>query len=393
MFAFLGGARKLSGAILAMLSLLWLTACGGGFGGGATAGGPRIDTSKPVPVALLVPAGGGNAADDALARSLENAARLAMSELAGVSIDLKVYNTAGNPNQTIVSTTQAVADGAKIILGPVYAQNASAAGDAAQGLNVLSFSNNPSVAGGNVFVLGNTFENTAGRLVSYAAATGKGNILVVNGDNTAENLGRDAILRAISSTPGASAAGVKSFGLSQTSVIETVPEIVKAAKASGATSVFLTSGTDGAIPFLAQLLPESGLPPSQIQYIGLQRWDIPTSARTLPGLQGGWFAMPDPALQDQFQQRYLAAYGESPHAIAGLAYDGIAAIGALVKAGKADALTGAALTQSQGFVGVNGVFRLLPNGTTQRGLAIAQIQNQNVVVLDPAPRSFAGAGY
>ena len=392
MFAFLCGARKFPGAILAMLSLVWLTACGGGFTG-VGGGGPSIDTSKPVPVALLVPAGGGNAADDALAQSLENAARLAMSELQGVTIDLKVYPTAGNPNQTITATNQAVTEGAKIILGPVYAPNAAAAGAAARGLNVLSFSNNPSVAGGNVFVLGNSFENTAGRLVRFAASQGRGNILVVNGQNPAETLGRDAVLRAIAATPGATQAGVTSFEVSQTGVINAVPEITKAARSSGATSVFLTSGTDGAIPFLAQLLPENGLGPSQIQYIGLQRWDVPASARTLPGLQNGWFAMPDPGLQDQFQQRYLAAYGASPHAIAGLAYDGIAAIGALVKAGKADALTGAALTQAQGFVGVNGVFRLLPNGTTERGLAIAQIRNKEIVVLDPAPRSFAGAGY
>ena len=392
MFAFLCGARKFPGAIVAMLSLVWLTACGGGFTG-IGGGGPTIDTSKPVPVALLVPGGGGNAADDALASSLENAARLAMSELDGVTIDLRVYNTAGNPNQTITATAEAVREGAKIILGPVYAPNAAAAGSAAPGLNVLAFSNNPSVAGGNVFVLGNTFENTASRLVRYAAANGKGNILVVNGENPAETLGRDAVLRAISTTSGASQAGVTSFEVSQTGVINAVPEITKAARSSGASSVFLTSGTDGAIPFLAQLLPENGLGPSQVQYIGLQRWDVPASARTLPGLQNGWFAMPDPGLQEQFQQRYLGAYGSSPHAIAGLAYDGIAAIGALVKAGKADALTGAALTQGQGFVGVNGVFRLLPNGTTQRGLAIAQVQNKEIAVIDPAPRSFAGAGY
>jgi len=371
---------------------VWLPACGGGFTG-IGGGGPTIDTSKPVPVALLVPGGGGNAADDALASSLENAARLAMSELDGVTIDLRVYNTAGNPNQTITATAEAVREGAKIILGPVYAPNAAAAGSAAPGLNVLAFSNNPSVAGGNVFVLGNTFENTASRLVRYAAASGKGNILVVNGENPAETLGRDAVLRAISTTSGASQAGVTSFEVSQTGVINAVPEITKAARSSGASSVFLTSGTDGAIPFLAQLLPENGLGPSQVQYIGLQRWDVPASARTLPGLQNGWFAMPDPGLQEQFQQRYLGAYGSSPHAIAGLAYDGIAAIGALVKAGKADALTGAALTQGQGFVGVNGVFRLLPNGTTQRGLAIAQVQNKEIAVIDPAPRSFAGAGY
>jgi ABC-type branched-subunit amino acid transport system substrate-binding protein len=388
MFAFLSAARKLRGTIIAVLSLGLLAACGDA----VNTAGPRIDTSRPVPVALLVPAGGDNANDDAMARSLENAARLAMGELQGVTIDLRVYNTAGNATQAGTVARQAVNDGAKIILGPVYAANAAAAGVAAGGVNVLSFSNNPGVAGGNVFVLGNTFDNTAKRLVRYAAATGKNKILIVNGENAAENLGAQAIARAISSTPGAEQAGALSFEVSQTGVINAVRDISSAAKSSGADAIFLTSGTDGAIPYLAQLLPENGLPPSAIQYVGLQRWDIPTSARTLPGLQNGWFALPDPGLQDQFQSRYLAAYGSQPHAIAGLAYDGIAAIGALVRAGQTDALNGAALTQAQGFVGVNGVFRLRGDGTAERGLAIAQVQNKEIVVIDPAPRSFAGAG-
>ena len=95
-----------------------------------------------------------------------------------------------------------------------------------------------------------------------------------------------------------------------------------------------------------------------------------------------------------FQSRYLAAYGNNPHPIAGLAYDGIAAIGALAAQGQSDALTRGALTQSAGFVGVNGVFRLLADGTNERGLAVAQIQENQVVVIDPAPRAFAGgAGF
>ena len=56
-------------------------------------------------------------------------------------------------------------------------------------------------------------------------------------------------------------------------------------------------------------------------------------------------------------------------------------------------ITRAALTQAAGFAGVSGIFRLLPNGTNERGLAIAQIRNNQVVVIDPAPRSFGGAGF
>jgi hypothetical protein len=392
MFALLDRARKLPALALALISLAVLTACGGGI---TNTGGPRINTSEPVPVALLVPGGSSSATDNTLAASLENAARLAMGELDGVSIDLRVYNTAGSAETASSQAQAAVADGAKIILGPVYAENAAAAGVAARsrGVNVLAFSNNPGVAGGNVFILGNTFQNTANRLVRYAASQDRGNIMVVYGQSPAEELARNAIQQAIASTPGAVQAGSAGFELSQNGVVQAIPEISDTVKASGASSVFLTSGTDGALPFVTSLLPENGVKPGDVQFVGIQRWDIPSSATTLPGVQGGWFALPDPTLTQRFNQRYEAAYGQPPHPIAGLAYDGIAAIGALVKAGNANALSGSALTQSQGFVGVNGVFRLRGDGTNERGLAVAQIQNQQVVVIDPAPRSFAGAGF
>ncbi len=45
-------------------------------------------------------------------------------------------------------------------------------------------------------------------------------------------------------------------------------------------------------------------------------------ALAVPGLQGGAFAAPDPALVNAFVGRYQTAYGESPHELAGLAYDG-----------------------------------------------------------------------
>jgi len=103
----------------------------------------------------------------------------------------------------------------------------------------------------------------------------------------------------------------------------------------------------------------------------------------LPGVQGGWFAMPDPGLQAQFRARYEGAYGSQPVPVAGLAYDGIAAIGALANRAKGGApIAKSDLTQSAGFAGVSGVFRLLPNGTNERGLAIAQIRSGQVVVVD-----------
>ncbi|MFY0618494.1 penicillin-binding protein activator [Shimia sp.] len=355
--------------------------------------GQRISTSAPVPVALLVPAGSSNAGDAQLAQSLENAAKLAIADLGDVQIDLRVYPTAGDPNTAQASAVKAVNEGAKIILGPVFGEAANAAAKAVanSNVNVLSFSNNTTIAGGNLFVLGPTFENTANRMVAFAKTNGKSNIMTVYSQNSSGQLGNQSIATAINAQ-GAQNAGSVGYEFSQEGVIAAVSQIKLTADQNGADVLFLTSNTSGALPLVTQLLPEAGLSPATIQYMGLTRWDIPSQTVELPGVQGGWFAMPDPVLTQQFQSRYAQAYGGLPHPIGGLAYDGIAAIGALVKAGKTDALTTGALTQGAGFQGVNGIFRLRADGTNERGLAVASIRDKKVVIIDPAPTRFGGAG-
>ncbi|MBY6091638.1 penicillin-binding protein activator [Maritimibacter alkaliphilus] len=392
MFALPRAARKAFASITAGVAALTLAACEPvSMSGGST--GPSINTSAPVPVALLVPRGSGSSGDDVLAQSLENAARLAANDLDGVQIDLRVYNTAGNAATAQSIASKAIDDGAKIILGPVYGESANAVGIVAaqRGVNVLAFSNNPTVAGGNVFILGPTFQNTANRLARYAKDQGKQNIVVVASTNLAGQLGQQAIQSA-AQTAGVNVASSVTYEFSQQGVMSAVPR-VKSAVDQGADAIFLTADTSGALPLFSQLLPEQGVSPAATQFIGLTRWDIPPQTLELPGVQGGWFAMPDPNLSQQFSSRYAAAYGGQPHPIGSLAYDGIAAIGALVKQGRGDALTGQALTQSAGFQGVGGVFRLLGNGTNERGLAVATVRDGQVVVIDAAPRAFGGFGF
>lgn len=396
MSVFLSIARRIgnlnpSRAALALVATLGLAACEPG---GFAVGGPRVDATRPVQVALLVPGGSADAGRQVLATSLENAARMAVADLAGVQIDLRIYETGGEAARAAVAARQAADDGAAIILGPLFAESARAAGDAvaARGLNVLSFSNNTAVAGRNVFVLGLTFENTAHRLLDYAARQGQGDVMVIS-EQTDEGRIASAAIRAAATRSGARVVAEHAYAFSQQGIVDALTPIGEQARASGAQTLFFTANTAGALPVLSQLLPDNRLGPPTFQYMGLTRWDVPEATLALRGLQGGWFAMPDPALSDTFSQRYRAAFGQAPHPLAGLAYDGIAAIGALLAAGGPDPLSRAALTQGSGFVGVNGVFRLMPDGTNQRGLAVATIRNNAVAILEPAPRSFAGPGF
>lgn len=396
MFARIPRPRKFSSYLFALMSFVWVSACsapGALVSPGANTG-QRIDTSAPVQVALMVPGGSTAGSDRFLAANLENAARLAISDLNGVEIDLRVYNTGSDAVQAAQAATRAADEGAKILLGPLFAESANAAGVAVapRNINVLAFSNNPTIAGGNVFVLGATFENTANRLVQYATRQGNSRFAIVHGDDLQGQVGRDAISNAVRNN-GAQLAAVEGYPLSQQGILGASGRISGAVKSTGADAIFMTAGVNADLPILATALPDAGINPADTQYIGLTRWNAIPAALSLPGLQGGLFALPDRAMVANFEARYASVYGEKPHPLAGLAYDGIAAIGALVSQGKADALTKSALTTPQGFQGTNGIFRLRRDGLNERGLAVATIRNNQVVILEQAPRSFGGAGF
>ncbi len=371
--------------------LLFLSGC---MDTGLTSQGPNVNTGKPVVVALLVPSESGNAQQDALAGSLVRAAELAISQMPDAKIDLRVYPTAGNAAKATQAAQQALSDGAKIFVGPLFAEAANAAGKVAatKGVNVLSFSNNPNIAGGNVFILGDTFQNAANRIIGYSVSKGRRNIGAIARADAAGEVAIQAIQSAAARN-GARYVGATRYQLNTDSVIASIKGAKQLISSEGANALVLDADSAGALPVYAQMLPENGITAQTVQILGLTRWDR-TSAQvqTTPGLQGSVFAMPDTAASAVFKQSYSAANGSNPHILAGKAYDGMRAVGTLLSSGSRDALTRSKLIRSAGFAGANGVFRLLPDGTNQRALAIAELRDGQIFVVSPAPRGFSGSG-
>lgn len=389
--AFRQGCKPVT-RLFAFLSLAWLAACDAPLQTGANLS-PTVSSGRAVQVALLVPGGSGEGSDAFLAQNFENAARMAIADLNGPLIDLRVYNTASDATQAAVVARMAVDDGAQIILGPLFAEAANAVGVAVtnSNVNVLAFSNNASIAGGNVFILGQTFGDTARRLVQYASGQGVDRFMIAHGQDIGGEMGRDAIATAVRQN-GSQLVAAEAYPLSQAGIFSATRQLVGTAQATGAQAIFTTAGANADLPIIATGLPEAGLDPTQTRLIGLTRWDAVPQLLALPGVQGGLFAMPDQGPATLFQDRYAATYGSQPHPLAGLAYDGIAAVGALIATGDG-ALTRTALTTPEGFRGTSGVFRLLPNGQNERGLAVATIQQNQVMILEQAPRNFGTAGF
>ncbi|WP_022706637.1 penicillin-binding protein activator [Paracoccus zeaxanthinifaciens] len=391
-----GGLRRGLTRAGAVISALFLAACEPGAMTEQASGpetGQLIDPSQPVRVALLAPAGTGSADLEWLARSLKNSARMAAADAQGASIDLRIYDTGASTEAAVAQANAAVDAGAQIILGPLFAEGANAVGNAMapRNVNVLTFSNNTQVAGGNVFILGNSFENIADRLVGYGVKQGKRNVLIVAEDDVAGQLGGAAIETAAARN-GARVAGRINHPVSVTGIDAVVPRVAEAAKSGNVDSVFMTANHQAVLPYLTQQLADAGVRSPVTQMMGLTRWDQPASRLSEAQLAEGWFAIPDQGLMRQFEARYAQTHGEQPHPLASLSYDGVAAIASLARSGRRNALTSTSLTQRAGFAGVGGIFRLKGDRTIQRGLSVATIRNGQLVVLDPAPQTARGFG-
>ena len=381
--------------VLLVFILFGLAACEVPVGGAAS--GSSVDPTKTVVVALLVPTGSSDEGRNEIGASLANAAKLAQSDLRGVTVDLKVYSTGGELAGATAAAEKAVADGAEIIVGPLFGDATTAVAPiaSAAGLKVLSFSNNTIIAGGNVWLLGPTYENTAKRITGFAVSRGLTNIGIVHPVGIDGELGRDAI-RTAAGQLSANVVAVGTYPLSVQGIADSASGIARQMRGAGANAILFTDGPTGGLPFVTETLRGLGVRANAVQFAGLQRWDVSSDALSQPGIQGGWFAAPDLSLTAQFSNRYEAVYGMPPHPLASLAYDGVAAVGALIveaqQEKKRDPFSTTRLTNPTGYVGVNGVFRFTADGKNQRNLAIFEVREGEAKILDPAPRGFTNSG-
>ena len=385
-------ARLLRPVLLGVVALT-ITACEGSLRSTSA-----IDPTKPVVVAIMVPYGSGQEANDQLADNLVNAAIMAQRDLQGAVVDLRVYETGADPVMAAAEAERAIAEGAQIIIGPLFSSATSAVSAVAaeNGVNILSFSNNAAIAGGNVYIMGVTFEDVATRLYGNAVDNGLYNVGVVYPEGVEGEAGFLAASVAAEKV-GATLTGIGSYPLNMVGLSEAAPLIAETMKENAVQALLFTDTPTRGLPFIAAALGSEDVTRLNTQFLGLTRWDSSVDLLQQPSLQDGLFAVPDPVLTARFNERYLNAYGAEPHNLAAIAYDAVAAVGALIRSaaieGATDPFSAERLTNPAGFIGANGIFRFTADGLNERGLAILKVDTGATVVVDAAPRNFGGLGF
>ena len=119
-------------------------------------------------VALLVPMSGENGA---VGQSIANAATMALLDTNASNLRITTYDTSTGAGS---AAARAIADGNKLILGPLLSDDVQPVLAKARSAHVplVTFSNDRSVAGRDVFVMGVIPEESIDRTVDYAMAHG-----------------------------------------------------------------------------------------------------------------------------------------------------------------------------------------------------------------------------
>ena len=390
------GTGRQRGAIRSALAglavALLFSGCGGGGGGGGLPGGPGITgaTGTSVKVALLLPIGAGGSTQG-VAKALKQAAELALFDFDNPNVLLVPKDTKGTPEGARIAAESAIHEGVELILGPLFAQEVEAVAPVARQarIPVIAFSSDEKVAGGGVYLLSFLAGRDVPRIVSFAASRGKRNFAELVPQSAYGRIAEAAFGRAASSGGGQIAVNAGFPSGNSNAMLGPVRQVAAAVKGGGVDAVFIPAGRED-LPSLAPLLASSDLTSARVQLLGTGQWDYPNigSERVMVG---GWYPAPDPKGWSDFTQRYAKTYGAAPPRLASLGYDAVSLAVSLSQGAPGERYSSAQLTRSSGFAGVDGLFRLLSDGTCERGLAILEVHEGGPQVIDPAPSSFATA--
>jgi branched-chain amino acid transport system substrate-binding protein len=347
------------------------------------AAGPPVSPDGKLRIGLLLPLSGQS---KEIGNAMLEAAQLALFDLQKPEVILLPQDTAETPEGAVAAAQKALGEGAQILLGPLFASSTIAVAPIARaaGVQMISFSNDPTAASPGVYLMGFTVQPQVERVVTYAAAQGLTRMAVLAPSSP---YGQSVVttMEQVAQSRGASVQPVGFFDPQGTDVNASVTGF--AASAKGVQAVMVPVG-GARLSQVVPLLAYRDLDPRQTKYLGTGLWDVAQIWRE-GALLGAWYAAPPPETRADFEKRYNDTYGRAPVRLATLAYDATALAGLLGTRGPpGSALTAQTLTDPNGFAGVDGIFRWNADGQPQRGLAVIEIQRNGVRTVDPAPASF-----
>lgn len=336
-------------------------------------------------IALLLPLSG-NAAS--IGQALSNSAQMALFEIAGPDLVLQLYDTQGTPEGAAQAADLALAQGVRLIIGPLFSSEAKVVGPKAQllNVNVVAFASDPAIAANGVFIIGHQLRQQVERVVLFARSRGLSIFAALAPDDA---YGRQAVT-ALQTAAAAADGRVTAVEFYDPATADLILVVRRLAQQKPFDAVLIPDRGDR-LKRVTPLLSYFDIDLRDTRLLGTQRW-MEGSLHQEPAVIGSWYAVPSSPAQAQFVARYRGAFATNPPAISSLAYDAVALAAVLARGGSPN-FDSDAMTNEAGFAGVDGLFRLRSSGVAERGLAVMEVKTDgNSTIVSPPPEAFDRPG-
>ncbi len=383
---------------------------------------PRhMQGTRPTRIAILLPFSADDPGVQRAANGLRDAAQLGLFEVRRDELVLIPKDTRGTPEGAAVAAQEALAEGAELIIGPLFAGSVSAVGQIAQprGVPVVGFSTDRQIAQPGVYLLSFQVEEEVSRVVGFAASQElttfaalvprnpygeriRGSLeqlVLENNGNLRHMIAYDPLaddfrsqvrqLAEYASRRSALEQQRRALSVREDSASRRALQRLQDAETWGPVSfqaVMLPAGGT-TLRNLAATLPYYDIDNRTVRFLGTGLWDDPSLWKE-QALQGGWFAAPPPEARTDFERLFQETFGYMPPRIASLGYDAVTLAAALSDGPAGERFNRQRLTNPNGFAGIDGIFRFRSDGSAERGLAVLEIRDGSVTVVGPAPTQF-----
>lgn len=330
-------------------------------------------------IALLLPVSGANGA---VGQSIANAANMAVLDANAANLRITIYDTAANPAD---AARRALAEGNKLILGPLLSDNIPAVAAVARPAKVplISFSNDAQAAADGVFIMGNLPGQSITRTVEYARSKGISSFAALVPRGEYGDRASSTLLSAVRGSGGAVVA-MEPYDRS-TGSINAAAQRIRAK--DGYDALLIADG--GSLSAKAATQFRSGGGNSSVRILGTELWSGERSISATPALNGAWFSTVSDQRFGQFSKSYRSRFGSPPSRIATLGYDAVLLTLRVARDWKVGRnFPTSELVSTSGFLGLDGPFRFSRNGVIERALEVREVTGGSVKVVSPAPTRF-----
>ncbi|MFT6077086.1 MAG: ABC-type branched-subunit amino acid transport system substrate-binding protein [Myxococcota bacterium] len=355
---------------------------------------PKI-FKKKVKIAALLPLSGKH---QELGTSLLNSITISLFENdRNNDIEIVVFDSSNIKK----SAKDIISQNITTVIGPVFTSNVKSFSKKTikEDITILSLSNNQDLIDiPNVFLMGFLPEQQIERITSYAISLQKNQFAIIAPRNEYGRRFAEIMDQMVSRKDGIMVTS-QLYSNSNKDLERVVSKAVRSYLVTPDIEDSKETADEDKFYANTILIPESGAPLAKIvklikkynnnerdiQIIGTSNWDSPKTAEE-SDLIGGWFTSSDPKEYRNFSKRYQKYYDKLPPRISTIAYDATLAV--IVALNRTEKRELSAIdfvnfkSKKNGFVGIDGLFRFLPNGIVQRNYAILEIENGEFEMID-----------